>query len=140
MRLLDTNVVVYALGRPHRYKRACARLMQVVADGDTDSNVDTELLQEVLYVYASRGQRGIGLSTCSDLLLIFPNPFPITREEIVVAHDLLMRYPIVSPRDAIHAAVAQTNQLEGIVSTDKHFDVIDTLKRLDPLALYPERE
>lgn len=137
MKLLDTNVIVYAIGRPHRFKQPCTRLLQAVADGDGDYGVDTELLQEILYLYAARGERRLGLSTCSDLLLMFPDPFPITREEIVLAHDLLTRYPNLSPRDAIHAGVVRANDLEGIVSADKVFDVINSLSRFDPLALYP---
>lgn len=139
MKLLDTNVIVYAIGRPHRYKQSCVRLLEDVATGSTDFSVDTELLQEILYLYTARGERELGLSTCNDLLVLFPNPFPITREEIVLAHDLLRGCPPLLPRDAIHAAVVQANQLDGIVSVDKVFDRVGNLKRFDPLLLYRER-
>lgn len=138
MKLLDTNVIVYAVGRPHRYKRPCARLLQDAVDSTGDYGIDTELLQEVLYLYAARGERDLGLSTCGDLLLMFPDPFPITRDEIVLAHALLARYPSLLPRDALHAAVARTSSLEGIVSADRVFDTIDNLIRFDPLGRYPE--
>ena len=138
MRLLDTNIVVYAVGRPHRYKQPCVRLLQDAADSTSDYGIDTELLQEVLYLYAARGERELGLSTCSDLLVMFPDPLPITRDEIALAHGLLARHASLLPRDAIHAAVVQTNHLEGIVSADKVFDEIGDLIRFDPLALYPE--
>ncbi len=137
MKLLDTNVIVYAVGRPHRYKQPCARLLQEVADGVGDYGIDTELLQEILYLYTARGERELGLSTCSDLLLMFPAPLPITREEIALAHGLLRRYPSLLPRDAIHAATVRANHLEGIVSADRVFDAIDDFCRFDPLALYP---
>lgn len=138
MKLLDTNIVVYAVGRPHPYKRACVQLLQDVANGTGDFNIDVELLQEIVYLYAARGERGLGLSTCSDLLLMFPNPFPITREGILLAHELLTKHPKLLPRDAIHAAVTLGNHLEGIVSADKVFDAIESLNRIDPLVLYPE--
>lgn len=138
MKLLDTNVVVYAIGRPHRYKQPCVRLLQDVADGAADFNVDAELLQEILYLYTARGERALGLSTCSDLLLMFPGPFPIARQELVLAHELLTRYSGLLPRDAIHAAVVQANRLDGIVSADKVFDALGNLRRFDPIALYPE--
>ena len=139
MKLLDTNVVVYAIGRPHRYKQPCVRLLHDVADGASDFNVDTELLQEILYLYTARGERARGLTTCRDLLLMFPDPFPIGRQEVVLAHEILTRYPAFLPRDAIHAAVTQANRLEGIVSADKVFGAIDNLRRFDPLGLYPEQ-
>ena len=33
--------------------------------------------------------------------------------------------------DAVHAAVVQTNELEGIMTADKIFDRIKSLKRFD---------
>lgn len=138
MKLLDTNIVVYAVGRPHRYKQACIQLLQDVADGEGGFNVDIELLQEILYLYTARRERTRALTTCSDLLLMFPDPFPIAREEIVLAHQLLSDYHDLLPRDAIHAAVVLANHLEGIVSADRVFGAIGNLTCFDPLVLYPE--
>ncbi len=137
MKLIDTNVVMYAVGRPHPYKDACALLLRDVTDGIGSFNLDTELLQEVRYVYTARGQRPFALEVCSRLLRSFRAPFPVAREEIVEAHDLMSRYPFLLPRDAIHAAVVKTYDLEGIVSADKVFDAVGEVKRFDPLALYP---
>lgn len=134
MKLLDTNVIIYAVGRPHRYKQPCTRILEAIADGAMGYGIDTELLQEILYLYAARGERRLGISTCNDLLLMFPDPFPITREEITLAKGLLAEYPNLLPRDAIHAAVVKANHLEGIVSADKVFDAIDGINRFDPMA------
>ncbi|MBI2910048.1 MAG: type II toxin-antitoxin system VapC family toxin [Chloroflexi bacterium] len=140
MKLLDTNVIVYAIGRTDRYKKHCARLLQDVADGDRRYVVDTDLLQEILHLYSARGQRRLGLSTCASLLLMFPNPLPVTRDEIVVAHELMTKHDDLVPRDAIHAAVTRTNDLEGIVSADRVFDGLGGIRRFDPLTLYPDQE
>ncbi|TAK34231.1 MAG: PIN domain-containing protein [Chloroflexota bacterium] len=138
MKLLDTNVIIYAVGRPHRYKRACARLIRDVSDDSVDFNVDAELLQEVLHVYTFRGERPLGLTVCEKVLSLFPSVLPVGRDEIVVARQLMVRYPQLLPRDAIHAAAVQTNRLEGIVSADRVFDTIQGLVRFDPLVLYPD--
>ena len=39
----------------------------------------------------------------------------------------------VKPRDAIHAATMYRHKVERILSTDKHFDVLEAVKRYDPL-------
>lgn len=39
-------------------------------------------------------------------------------------------------RNIIHAAVMQHNGVSRIISTDKHFDQIDGVSRLDPQKLY----
>ncbi|MBI4336907.1 MAG: type II toxin-antitoxin system VapC family toxin [Chloroflexi bacterium] len=132
MRLLDTNIILYAAGRPHRYKVPCARLLQEVAEGSTDYTIDTELLQEVLYVYTSRGERARGLATFDDLLRLFPFPIAIGREEMVAARHLLERYPALSPRDAVHAAAVLTQDLEGIVTTDGVFRQVAGLVVVEP--------
>ncbi|MFH1142072.1 MAG: type II toxin-antitoxin system VapC family toxin [Chloroflexota bacterium] len=135
MRLLDTNVILYAAGRDHRYKEPCARILQEVAEGSTLYAIDTELLQEVLYVYASRGERARGLATFDYLLALFPNPFPVSREEMAMARRLLGLDSVLSPRDAIHAAVVQTQMLEGIITSDRAFREIPGLAVFDPLDL-----
>lgn len=135
MKLLDTNIIIYAAGRAHRYKEACTGILAEVASGSTEYAIDVELLQEVLYVYASRGERTRGIYRFDDLLSMFPNPIPIGLAEVLAAHQLMGRFPGLFPRDAIHAAVVQTQGLEGIVTTDKAFDDISGIIVIDPLAL-----
>ena len=43
----------------------------------------------------------------------------------------MMEHSFLVSRDAIHAAVVQTHDLEGIVTADKVFDRIKGLKRFD---------
>lgn len=74
MKLLDTNIVVYAIGRTHRYKQPCVRLLQEVADGVSDFNVDTELLQEILYLYTARGEGRVGLRRAAISCSCSPTP------------------------------------------------------------------
>lgn len=96
--------------------------------------VDTELLQEVLYVYDLRGLRKRGRETVSDLLALFPNPLAIAKEEIEKANELMGRYRWLGTRDAIHAAVVVTHRLEGIVSADRAFSRIKEIKHFSPVG------
>ena len=131
MRLIDTNVIVYTVGSVHPLKEAAERVISDIAAGTLAANLDAEALQEVLHVYSSRGERKKGFRTIEHLLMLFPNPFPIGREEIERARDLMMEHAFLVCRDAIHAAVVQTNDLEGIITADKVFDRIKGLKRFD---------
>jgi predicted nucleic acid-binding protein len=88
-------------------------------------------LQEILHVYDGRRERKKGFDTVDDLLVLFPNPIPIGREEVETARDLMRAYSFLGARDAIHAAVVQTYDLEGIVTADKVFDRIRGVKRFD---------
>jgi len=135
--LVDANVVFYATGGPHPYRGASSQILQDAAHGTLDANVDVEVFQEVLHAYSLRGERKRGLSTFDDLLLTFPAPIPIEKEDIIGARVLMERYVRLSARDCIHAAVVLNHGLEAIISADRAFDEITEIKRLDPLELYP---
>ena len=131
MRLIDTNVVIYAAGKAHPLQDEARRALDRIAEGALHANVDAELLQEILHVYDVRKERAKGFDTIDDLLVLFPNPIPIAREEIETARDLMRAYSFLGARDAIHAAVVRTHDLEGIVTADKVFDRRRGLKRFD---------
>ena len=131
MRLIDTNVVIYAAGKTHPLQDQARKVLDRIAEGSLHANVNVELLQEILHVYAARKERAKGFDTIDDLLVLFPNPIPIGREEIETARDLMHSNSFLGARDAIHAAVVQTHDLEGIVTADKVFDRIKGVKRFD---------
>jgi hypothetical protein len=137
LKLIDANVFIYARGAPHPYREACRRLLAEVQSGNEEANVDTEVLQEVTYVYWYRKRLARGLDYLDRLLVLFPMPLPVTGDIIAAARDILLAHQQLEPRDAIHAAVVLNHGLEAIISADRAFDEISEIKRLDPLELYP---
>ena len=135
LKLLDTNIFVYAQGQPHRYYEPCRSLVASLESESVEYAIDAELLQEILHVYSARGERPRALRTFDCLLVLFPSPIPVTTVELGLARIYLQRYSALSARDAIHAAVVETHNLEGIVSTDKVFTQISGLQVFDPLDL-----
>jgi len=138
LKLLDTNIVIYAFGGHHRNREPSRRLFQEIAEGSTDYAIDVELLQEVLYVYLSRAQKGVAFYVFDRLIKVFPNPIPIQKEEVLTARSLLERHTGLSPRDAVHLAVTLTQGLEGVVTTDKDMAQVKEVPCFDPLELYPQ--
>ncbi len=132
MKLLDTNIILYAEGKEHPYKKHCVSIIKDIGAGRTDLNIDVETLQEILHVYSSRNERERAILTLEKLFILFPNPISITKREVERTKELMRSYPELSARDAVHAAVVITHQLEGIVSTDKVFDKLSEIKRIDP--------
>jgi len=106
--------------------------MEKAAESEIAVNIDVEVLQKLLYVCSSRGERRRGILTVSDILVLFPNPVSITKEEISRAKELMAKYDFLVPRDAIHAAAVSTNRFEGLISTDRVFDEIREIKRFEP--------
>ena len=139
MKLLDANIIVYSLGQAHPYKESCVKVMVKVSQNTSDFAVDAELLQEILHIFQRRRDLETGIRASEYLVNLFSMVIPITVNEIKLASSLMPRYPRLSARDAIHAAVVQTHGLEGIVSTDRAFDGIVGLKRYDPAELIGSR-
>lgn len=138
MRLLDANVVIYAIGREHFYRRPCQLLMEQAQDQPDDFVIDVEALQEVLHFYSRRGELNRGIESVEGLLSRLPNIIPVSAAEIRVAMRLMSETRNLSARDAIHAAVVIEHGLEGIISADGDFDHIPGLRRFDPIALASE--
>ncbi len=67
---------------------------------------------------------------------------PLDPGEVDQAFESLEDHREISIRDAIHAATMLRRGFERILSTDTHFDVIEGIVRVNPLALSqpPERE
>lgn len=132
MKLVDTNIIMYAVGKPHALKGPCKNVLQKVVHGLISANIDVEVLQELLYVYDSRGERKKGLNMVKENLILFPHPFAIGKNEIVKARDLMTKYRALTTRDAIHCAVVINSNLEGMISTDKDFDIVKEINRFNP--------
>lgn len=129
MKLIDTNIILYSLGREHPLREPCRKLIARIASGEIAANIDIEVLQEILYVYTYRNERAKGIAVCRYLLDIFPNPFSVTKNDISATISFMDKYPSLVSRDAIHAAVVLNNKLKGIISEDSDFDMIKGLKR-----------
>jgi uncharacterized protein len=129
LRLIDTNVIVYALGKSHPLKENSRRILADVATGSLEATVDVETLQEILHLYSSRWERKKGFETVDNLLVLIPRPVAIQREDIEEAGKLMAQYSFLGARDAIHAAVLITHGLEGIITADRVFGRIRNLTR-----------
>jgi predicted nucleic acid-binding protein len=132
---LDTNIFLYAAGRSHPEQEACGRILTLVAQGSLDSATNTEVVQEILYVLIRRGLRQEALALSGAIVTMFPDLFPVTRDDVSSARDLLKRYPGLPVRDAIHAASMIRNKVQTIVSVDSDFDVVSEIRRIEPRSL-----
>ena len=135
--LLDVNVPMYAAGRDHPLRSPCARLMTMIADGELDVVIDTETVQEVLYRYGALGQIPVAVAVARSLMAIVPKVLAVTASDMVRAVEVFEMHAAagLTARDAIHVAVMQGNGIDRIISTDRHFDQVAGITRLDPAAL-----
>jgi len=132
---IDANVIMYTVGKEHKYKDPCSLLIQKIAKEDIIVASDTEVLQEILYRYWLIREFERAEETYRDFKKLVSLMFPITTDDVDLALELLERYQNIQPRDAIHAAVMLNNGLTTIYSADSHFDEIKGIRRIDPIDL-----
>ena len=75
---LDTNVFLYAAGAAHPERDACVRVLRSVADGSLDATVNSEVVQEILYVLSRRGRRRDAIALAGHVAALFPDLLPVT--------------------------------------------------------------
>lgn len=129
---LDTNIFLYAAGASHPLRDTCARVLRRVADGSLEATINSEVVQEILYVLARRGRREDGLKLGRNLTALFPDLLPVTRDDMLRTCELLHRYPALSVRDAVHVGTMLRNGLKTVVSVDPDFDQVSEIRRLPP--------
>jgi hypothetical protein len=133
---LDTNIFMYAAGKPHQYKAPCVRILRDLEQGRLRAVINTEILQEILYRYSHIGLPDKGIDLCRTLLQYPLSVFAVTEADLRTAIDLFDQFRTlgIQPRDAIHAATMQNNNLTRIITVDMHFDHFGFLGRIDPLS------
>ena len=141
--LIDTNIVMYAAGKTHPYKSACAGIISGIADGSFHRNVgvpvtDTEVFQEILYRYALVGKWQTGIVICRHLLELGLEILSISSDDVLAMIALAEVYKgkTISPRDLVHVSVMTNHGIKKIVSVDSHFDLIREVTRIDPQGLH----
>jgi len=132
---IDTNIFLYAAGASHPLREGCANVLRRVADGSLDATINSELVQEILYMLARRGRRDDALKLAGHLTSLFPDLLAVTRADVVKACRLLRQYPGLSVRDAVHVATMLGNGLKTVVSVDPDFDQVSDIRRVAPDAV-----
>jgi uncharacterized protein len=129
---IDTNIFLYAAGGAHPRRARCVDVLRNLADGKLDATINSEVVQEILYVLSRRGRFNDALTLASHVSSLFPDLLPVTRGDMLEACNLLRRYPSFPARDAIHAATMIRNGIIQIISVDQDFDQIDGIRRIEP--------
>jgi len=138
--LLDINIPMYAAGRDHPYKEACAWVMTQVAERQLDVVIDTEVIQEILYRYGGLKLWETATTLATSLLDLVPVVYPVSLGDARLAVRLFQHYAPrgIQTRDLVHVAVMRNHGLTRIISTDQHFDQISGIVRVDPQTLWSQ--
>ena len=137
---LDVSVPMYAAGREHWYRESCVWVMEAITERRFEVAVDTEIIQEILYRYGALQCWKTAVTLATSVLELVPTVHSVTADDARAAVRLFEEYARkgVKARDVLHVAVMRRQGLHRIISTDRHFDGIAGIERLDPLELFEE--
>lgn len=104
MIFVDTNVFVYAVGRPHPLRDPARRVLLEAAQGSEALVTSCEVLQELLHLYLPVGRletldRAWTLATSRAIDI-----WPIEADDLALARSSITRHPELSARDLLHLA------------------------------------
>lgn len=132
--LLDSTVIVHALSDVEPLRSKCRRFLLVVNERPSRAYASVEMVQEVVFHRLRRtqdrrraAQEGIEAAAIATTL-------PFDREVLELSLELINRHPTVRGRDAVHVATAFAYGITKIASSDRGFDGIPGIERIDPLS------
>ncbi len=129
---VDSNIIMYAVGTEHPYRSPCLDALDRIIRESLKAVVSSEIHQEILHRYLSIGLPDQAREISIKLETIIPATLPVTLADVHRVRKLAERYPVLKARDLIHAAVMLENGLTRILSTDRHFDQLVEIERIDP--------
>jgi predicted nucleic acid-binding protein len=129
---LDANVFLYAIGGEGPHRESCRAVLEAVGRGGLAGVTNSEVLQEILHVRARRISMKDATQAARSAAGIVAEVLPVTAQDVLSACSLLDSHPNLSARDALHVAVMQNSRIGLLVSVDRDFDSLKTIRRLEP--------
>lgn len=130
--LYDTSIFVYALGREHSYREPCREIVRRASVGELQGEAGADLLQELLHQRVRRtGDRAAAAETARNVAKL-AWWHPLEPNDVQHGIDLFEAHPALDARDAVFAALALNRGIDAILGTDRAFDEVQGLERIDP--------
>jgi predicted nucleic acid-binding protein len=131
MIVLDTTVLVYAVGAEHPLREPCRELVTAIGDGAVSATTTVEVVQELAHVRARRRERRDAIKVATDFARLLGPLLLVTEQHLHAGLDLWARHPRLGCFDAVLAA-ATISAGGTLVSADKAFGRIRGLAHSVP--------
>ena len=131
MIVLDTTILVYAVGTDHPLRIPTRALIESVRDGHVRATTTVEVVQEFAHVRARRRSRADAAARATEYAvglspLVQPEP-----EDLLEGLDLFGGSESLGPFDAVLAATARRRGW-ALASADRSFGQVGGLVHLNP--------
>lgn len=131
MIIVDTTVLVYAVGAEHPLRAPSRHVVTAITDGEIDATTTAGVIQEFAHVRARRYGRADAVRHAQLYVDLLPPLSPVGRDELRNGLRLFEQHSELTSFDAVLAAVA-LNRDAQLVSADRAFATVPGLRHADP--------
>jgi uncharacterized protein len=132
--VLDTTVLVYAVGAEHTYREPCQALVQAVEDGTITATTTIEVIQEFAHVRAKRRGRTDAVELANDYIELLSPLLVIEETDLREGLRLFAANQRLGSFDAVLAAAAHSAGADALVSADEAFSSVGAVTHIVPDA------
>lgn len=132
MIVLDTTVLVYAVGTDHSLRGPCVELLEAVASQRIEATTTVEVIQEFCHVRARRRGREDSVRLARDFTYALSPLLSVDEARLLVGLNLFATTPPLGSFDAVLAAVTLDVGAEALVSADRSFAAVAGLRHVLP--------
>jgi len=129
--VLDTSILIYALGDEHRLRDPSRALLELIRDGVVRASTTIEVIQEFCDVRARRRTPAEAVARAREYARGLAPLIRPEESDLYSGLDLLEGPSQLSPLDAVLAATALRRGW-ALASADRAFAEVGGLSRLDP--------
>jgi uncharacterized protein len=118
MIFVDSNVFIYAVGRPHPLREQAGTFLERSLVDRTPLACSAEVLQELMHVYLSV-RRPAELERAWALAESLTTVWSVEHDDLRDARRLAPRYPHLDARDLVHLACCRRRRATGLHTYDR---------------------
>jgi predicted nucleic acid-binding protein len=131
--LLDTTVLVYALGSDHPLREPCRAVISAIGEGRLSATTTVEVIQEFAHVRARRRGRADAASLAARYATLLAPLVSLDTGDLADGLRLFRDEDRLGSFDAVLAAAAMRREhITSLLSADRAFADIDSLAHIDP--------
>jgi uncharacterized protein len=132
--VLDTTVLVYAVGADHPLREPCQQLIRAIAGGTILATTTIEVVQEFTHVRARRRDRKDAAELARDYIELLSPLLIVEETDLREGLRLFEEGTDFGAFDAVLAAAAHAAGAETLVSADTGFSGIAAIHHVVPDA------
>ena len=124
MIFVDTNVFMYAVGRPHALQPNAQEFFVEANRRNTPLCTSAEVMQELAHVYLPTGRPQTFDATLELMASASVEVWPLEEGDVTLARQLHQQYPTLQARDLCHLASCRRRGVREIKTFDQAFAAI----------------